>query len=344
MKTKISSPFIDERGKNMKKILSLLLAFVMLISVPVPTFAQNLEIHQMDIMDENNDLENFETFKIGDFYYMYFENDEDILCITINSEGNLINAYSRQKNIEDKMIEYKPNSTLNLNESIFHANKLFSNKRLKSTNTDINNVLSLLSNNNFIDTREINIDTSYEEVLDTESRKDESLNSDVSLSNESESSKAINKAKNKYGGTVIDKYLTNETYNGRTGYLYYTRTFGAYRTIDKYVPAGLALSAISVMLGIPPVGVKQVVALVAGVGGLLVSLKPETVRKYKTTCYNCKEVKVGSIYPYRSFLDFVGEVLISSTGVSDFYYKETKTSDHLYYDNSAIIKRGCELY
>lgn len=338
------SIFIGERGKYMKKIICLLLAFVMLISVSVPTFAQNLEIDQMNIIDENNDLDSFEIIQIGNIYYMYLENNEDIVCITVNSEGNLVNAYSRKQNIEDKMLEYKPKSTLNLEESILHTNKLLNNEESKSIDTDINNILDLFNNNDFIETREINIETSYEGVLDSGSRKDENLNSEISLLNSGESSKAIRKAKNRYGDTVLNKYLTKGTYKGRTGYLYYTRTFGAYRTINKYVAAGLALSAISVMLGIPPVGVKQVVALVAGAGGTLVSLKAETVRKYKTTCYNCKEVKVGSIYPYRSLKDYVGEVLISSTGVSDFYYKKTKTSDNLYNNNSAIIKKGCELY
>lgn len=133
------------------------------------------------------DLDSFEITQIGNIYYMYLENNEDIVCITVNSDGNFVNAYSRKQNIEDKMFEYKPKSTLNLEESILHTNKLLNNEESKFTNTDI-------------------------------------------------------------------------------------------------------------------------------------------------------------IYPYRSLKDYVGEVLISSTGVSDFYYKKTKTSDNLYNNNSAIIKRGCELY
>lgn len=327
----------------MKKILCLFLAFVMLISAPVQAFAQNVENDQINIIDESMELDNSEIIQIGDFYYIYLENNEKILCMTVNIEGNLVNAYSRQLN-EDKMIEYKPKSTTSLNESIFNTDKLFNNRELKTTDIDINNILNLLNDNDFVDTKEINIDISYEGVLDSDSNNDENLNLNTSLLRSSESTKAINKAKKKYGSTVIGKYLTKGTYNGKTGYLYYTRTFGAYKSENIYVAAGLTLSAISAMLGLPPAGAKQIISLVAGVGGALVSLKAETVRKYKTTCYNNKEVKVGSIYPYRSLKDYIGEVLISSTGVSDFQYKKTKTSDNLYNDNKAIIRRGCELY
>ncbi|HHX70859.1 MAG TPA: hypothetical protein GX708_22755 [Gallicola sp.] len=67
----------------------------------------------------------------------------------------------------------------------------------------------------------------------------------------------------------------------------------------------MALSAISVLLGLPPAGVKEVVALALGVGGSLLSSKAEVVREYKTTCYNQKRVSIGSKYPYRSLRDYV---------------------------------------
>lgn len=43
-------------------------------------------------------------------------------------------------------------------------------------------------------------------------------------------------------------------------------------------------------------------------------------------------------------MDYVGEVFVSSTGVTDFQYTNTKSTDKIYFNNQAIIQKGCELY
>lgn len=312
----------------MKRIISMLLALVILLTIPANTYAQSLT-NQIGLIKDGFNIimqeDGFEVIEVNGFLYVYLENDENVVTMTLDKNNKFIDGYIKEHGVEDRIVELQPENEIYIENIKEYASKisLLENKSLFTQN-EIKINIEVVENHNYIQHEEVPSD--YLQPLSEESDK------------------AVQKVIDRYGSPTYDQYLTNGTYNGRTGYLYFTRTFGAYKALNKYIAAGLTLSAISALLALPASGVKAIIALIAGAGGTLISSKAETVRKYIATCYHKKEVKVGSIYPYRSLKDYIGEVFISSTGVTEFQYKKTKSNDNIYFNNQAIIRRGCELY
>ena len=312
----------------MKKILSIILTISILLTSQSYVYANNSITTTVDKDTDFNYLikdDTCEVVEFNGFKYIYLELEDKVVTMTLDKENKFINGYINIYNSDDKLLEMVPSEDLYFEDIENCIQEIIS--------IDDSNFIRL--NNNMVEVKQYNSD----EIISI----DEDLQNSIKpLSVESD--KAIQKAKNKYGASVYDSYLAKGTYNGKTGNLYYTRTFGAYKSIDKYIAVGVALTAISAFISLPLTAIKSVVAFTTGIGGALVSSKAEVVRKYVTTCYNKKEVKVGSIYPYRSLRDYVGDVLISSTGVSAFQYRKTNSNDNLYNNNQAIIKKGCDLY
>lgn len=345
----------------MKNIITKIISIIMALVIPIVSFSSINIVYAMDDTKHlmNDTIEILYQSKQGEkpyieivetngITYFYREDLNSIQSFSLGTNNILTEAYHKDTNSLDSMIRYeistennvldkKDQEYINLlkKDSIELLNKSESLSRAAENifNNIFNNIKELESDTIIID---YNLENDNQGLFKNEAKDNfiEPLGSNA----------AIGKAMDVYGPYVFNEYLTQGNYYNRTGSLYFSRTYGSYKTMSIFAKLGLSLTALSVLLGIPYSGVKAIISLIAGVGGTLVSDMAENVDYYKTTIYHAKEVKVGSIYPYRSLQDRIGEVLITSFGSSRFYYKKTKTTDNIYLDNQEIIKKGCLLY
>lgn len=341
-------------NKLIKRIAIFLAIQITILSFPFTNigyaeenFSEKLIVEENGVLYQSKDQKDYflEVFKENKFYYFYMETSNDVKTFTLDSKNNkIIEAYYKKIDDLDNIIEYKIPSNYYVNA--LNQNKSIDLQPINKTTEDIK-ILGLFNNifNEIQKMESVTIDTT--DIISNEVLNDldnESLNIGIEKNSSTNGNKAIRAAQNVYGDYIFNRYLGSGKYYNKTGYLYFTRTFGATKITDIWVAAGRTVSAISLLLGIPASGVKAIISLGVSAAGLLISLKPETVHTYKTMVHDLKEVKVGSYYPYRSLKDITGEVQMTDWGVSPFYYKKTRYSDNIYSNNQAIIKRGCELY
>ena len=157
-------------------------------------------------------------------------------------------------------------------------------------------------------------------------------------------SKINNSLAEVYGAQYTNKYLTSMTRDGYTGYLYEHMTFGSSPKTSFFFNALASIGIVATAVGTPITGLLGIAAWISAAGGAYQLLKPTDFDQWNSTVYLQKEVKVGTVYPYRAFYD---RSLISVTGdrgnAALSSVKSTyKSSD--YDNNSSILNTGITNY
>lgn len=288
------------------------------------------------ICSEFNDSGEYEVSKIGNTTYIFFRDELTTGVLSYNDDYDITELCIKDNRSPDKLLysnEFDASALNNYRDLI---------QEFDYSSISVKNIETIKSLAYKIGLDEIDISDNIVRYNEKNNEIVDYSKTDVSV--RSEADDVIQTAIDEYGGYVWDQYLTQGHYSGVTEKLYYTRTFGEERDFDYGFAAGVAVSVISVAVGWSPSVIKNIISVVLGAGGIWLAANADTVKNYTVTVYNQKEVKVNSVYPYRSLKDVHGRVATASVGTSEFSYTSTTYNDNLYNNNQSIIRRGCELY
>lgn len=312
-----------------KKLISLSLVFVLLImSSPFLSFGATTDFSAEYLVKDKSSDTYLEVVKENGFKYIFLKNKNQIKTITLDKNNKIIEAYVRDLQQKDSYYKIKINKD---NEgSLGISSDLNYNAILSDIDTEEKETVSLpleYHNNDFSDGGMVTAAATY---------------ADFASAVKKEAIKV-------YGSIVFSDLISSGSYYGRTGYVYYSRSYSASKTITFSVAAGLSLSAISLLLGLPYAGVKGLVTLAVSGGGVLVSAMLQSVQQWSVKVDNEKEVKVGSLYPYRTYKQIFGDVFARETSTGSivtlpFEYDRTEYWGSYYNDNQALIKYGISVY
>lgn len=338
----------------MNKSISLLLAIlIMFASVLYPKVNVNAETkHSLEIIyqSEMGDEPYIEIIKSYDTYYFYKQEGGYSEAFSIDKNNNIFDAYSSKTDEYNSIIKYS--IPVNTNMNAYSKTETSAIPNLTQEFSEINTQSSLENKSLDLFDNIFNVIESYDkEVIDlgkgipsdAVTSKD-SVTQYATSSSTGSSSEAIKKAQDKYGYPVTRQYVGMGTYFNNTGYLFYTKSFGAYPTMTKIALLGATITALSIALGLPINSIPSVVGLVLNAANILVSKLNYSVHFWETTKYDLKNVTVNNEHAYSSKRDIIGNVAFSITGVTDFIYVKTKSNDTIYNNDQSVIKRGCELY
>ena len=298
------------------------------MSSPYLSFGATIDSSSEYLVKSKSSDTYLEVVKENGFKYIFFKNKNQIKTITLDKNNKVIEAYTRDLNQKDSYYKVKINK--GIDGSLGISSDLNYNTILSDIDTEEKEKLSLpleYHSDDFSDGGMITASATYADFVS-----------------------AVKKEAIKvYGSIVFSDLISSGSYYGRTGYVYYSRSYSASKTITFSVAAGLTLSAISLLLGLPYAGVKGIVSLAVSGTGVLVSAMPQSVQQWSVKVDNEKEVKEGSLYPYRTYKQIFVDVFARETATGSivtlpFEYDRTEYWGSYYNDNQALIKHGITVY
>lgn len=147
-----------------------------------------------------------------------------------------------------------------------------------------------------------------------------------------------------YGSTFVNKYLTSLTRNGTTGQLYQHMTFGATPKSSKLFDALTAIGVIATWASTPVKGIIGIASWASATGGYYTLMNPTEFKTWNAYVYNAKEVKVGSIYPYRSNYDITMQATTGINSYAALGSPSTKFKHSDYNSNLTVLQNGIDVY
>lgn len=321
----------------MKKLIySALISTLVISSIGYSSGLNVSAASSLNELSEINDKYS-ESFELNGVQYFYEDTNNYTLSITKAPNGEESIAYKDKLSSNDDEIyyQYTPGTTENKNSQA-------TAKEISSLNAteerELNTIKEKVLNN------EITLEKHSIKDFATVTHSNESKDASLLAADTSSVSKVNYSLSQVYGEQYVNKYLTSLTKDGYTGYLYQHMTFGATPKTSFAFDALAAIGIVATAVGTPISTLLGIAAWVSAVGGSYQLLKPTSFDTWTAKVYYQKEVKVGTIYPYRSFYDLTLQAVTGSQGYAALSEVKSTYKSSDYDNNTSILSTGIANY
>lgn len=317
-------------GKLYKKMLSLMMVVIICVINSINIFAyserieediQNISLEKEHDFEFEND-EVWETFDEIDGVRYYFK---DTPNYTLNIIDNNITkqVYFKDKNSETiKVYEDILESTMN-NYILNNVKDVLYNSKIHLKEQDIEYYVSEFDLKEEYNIREFEMSTLRSSDGEVARRIEEKLSE-------------------YYGDPYSNKFIDSMNEQGKYAKLYESMHFEGYKNNKWLIDAGTAIGVVSSLVSWPASTIMSIFNVYTTSTGVI-----SIVNSFDT--YECignvhwnKEVKVGSVYPYRAGKTIKGRVLL---GDLDASYRKGRTNEHRDFDdNKSLMSTGIDNY
>lgn len=320
----------------MLKRVSILSLFVLLFPFlsPITIYAEDINSAKSnDISNNINSGSTYsETFEANGVTYFYEDTLTYTIVITDSINGEQTISFNDKTQKNDEIL-------YTLSKQGFNSNNKQISKQ-SSSDKDPNSIQEIKKNffNGQINVERIDLDSISVSIPPNDNNFFE-INS-AGLTGAS----AVNREMQKrYGSTFTYRYLTQLTRNGRTGTLYQHRTYGAIPEASRLFNTLTTIGIIASAFSTPASSLVALASWTSAAGSAYQLARSTTFTEWKATVYLQKLVKVGSIYPYRSYYDRHHKAITGSSGayVDPQIVRTYKNSD--YDNNTSILITGINL-
>lgn len=317
--------------KFYNRLLSFVLAMVMCFMIPVNSFVFAQESNKGRLIDNklvdighDNELEEYEiweTYDEKDGVKYYFK-DTPQYTINIIGDAN-IHVYFKDKS----------KNTLKVYEN--NQNTITQNSTLNNIKIDLPDFSSGLN------------DKDIEQYVSNCELKEEYNVSDFEINefraSDYEIARRIDKKLSEYyGSTYSSKLIDSMSEQGKYAKLYERMHFERYKYHNWWLDAGTAIGLVATVVSWPATTIAAICATYTTATGVISLVNSFRSYEYVANVHWNKEVKVGSIYPYRAGKTTKGRVLL---GDKDAAYKKGKTTKHSDFDdNKGLMRIGINNY
>lgn len=145
-----------------------------------------------------------------------------------------------------------------------------------------------------------------------------------------------------YGSTYSNKFIDSMYEQGKYARLYESMHFERYKYHSWWLDFGTAVGLVATIVSWPTTTIMAICATYTTATGVVSLANSFNSYEYVANVHWNKEVKVGSIYPYRAGKTVKGRVLL---GDIDAAYKKGKTNKHSDFDdNKSLMRTGINNY
>lgn len=284
---------------------------VMIIGFTIPTLAHGAEVNIVTnnvstlFINEVND-EFIQLDEIDGVLYYFRDTSKFTVTITQYKSGYVEIAYKDKTNNSVKVFDAGVKPRMNLN-NFSEISKLEGVDTLKVIET--------------IDANTINYNRESEYEI---------------------AKRIDNKLSEYYGSPYYGKFRGSLTKEGYTANLYESMHFERYKYYNWFLIAGTAISTVATIVSWPASTIMRIFATYTTGTGVVAIINDFTSYEYVANAHWNKEVKVGSVYPYRAGKTINGRVILGDIDAA--YRKGTTRQDYDFDDNRLLMETGIYNY
>lgn len=329
----------------MKKLLFSVLIFTVVISTLGLSSNSNVSYAaESNSVKKEKEGNYSESFELDGVHYFYEDTEIYTLTITKASTGEETIVYKDKlsKDEDEIYYQYKPGITEPRNESkMLKATAGVKIKSLKPADVkDLKKIKEkVLNDKTILEKRSIKDFASLVDSTENNGSGEFTATATTTITNR------INSALSSvYGSQYSFKYVSSLYKNGYYGYLYQHMSFSHTPKMSWWFDALAGIGIIATVVGTPISTLIGLAAWTSSAVGAYVLLMPTEFNKWNAYVYYTKEVKVASIYPYRSYYTRRHTAVTGSLGGAALSSLESSTKSTDYDNNSSILNTAIDNY